>query len=152
MSGNEEEAPAVTGNESVLNTILQNLQSLTLEIRQNRHEQDVQRRRIDQVFHILETRQILDANSRGIVAENPFQDDPRDESIHAKDALANLKPCLLGWNKTSFGDIHTRKNKLTARISIVQRALTSRVTSRLLLLETDLQNEMNLVLQQEEEL
>ena len=58
----------------------------------------------------------------------------------------------LRWNKDVFGNVFTRKKIIMARLSVVQKALTSYPNPFLINLQNKLNDEYNLILQLEEEL
>ena len=54
------------------------------------------------------------------------------------------------WNKNEFGNIFKRKKKILARLNGIQKALESHHSDNLLKLETQLNKELNDILNQEE--
>lgn len=57
---------------------------------------------------------------------------------------------LTKWNVSTFGNIHAKKRKLTARMEGIQRCLCNQPNHRLLKLHIKLKKDLETVLEQEE--
>lgn len=68
------------------------------------------------------------------------------------DSIKDFTEKIKVWNKEVFGDIFWQKKTLYTRIEGVQRILEFRVSPNLLSLESNLKQDLDLVLQQEESL
>ncbi|KAL8151271.1 hypothetical protein V2J09_021079 [Rumex salicifolius] len=71
-----------------------------------------------------------------------------DQDISA--ALCNLKTKLLAWNKSVFGNIHLRKNRLLRRLQGILKALNRAPNDYLLQLQQDLSTQLEKTLEEEE--
>ncbi|KAL8167827.1 hypothetical protein V2J09_009326 [Rumex salicifolius] len=67
-------------------------------------------------------------------------------------ALSVLRRKLITWNKSVFGDISVRKEKLLQRLEKIQIDLNNNPTTALFELDLQVHNELNLTMEQEEEL
>ncbi|XP_019224694.1 PREDICTED: uncharacterized protein LOC109206328 [Nicotiana attenuata] len=66
-------------------------------------------------------------------------------------SIDEFKKLATKWNKEVFGNIFHQKNRLLARISGIQRSASYQFSSFLQNLESELNNELNLILKNEED-
>jgi len=73
-----------------------------------------------------------------------------NRDIRTQEALSMLRRTLQMWNKEVFGDVHKRKDELLCKIKTVQDQLDLLQTDDLLIQESVLLKELDVVLEQEE--
>lgn len=73
-----------------------------------------------------------------------------NRSLTTPEALSQLQRTLRKWNKEVFGDIHEKKARLMNEIKLIQDALEHSQTDVMLTKETELLQEFEVILEQEE--
>ncbi|XP_039053106.1 uncharacterized protein LOC120195039 [Hibiscus syriacus] len=79
-----------------------------------------------------------------------FVNDNWDSSLSITDAISKFTVAANNWNHSIFGQLSYRKRNVMARLKVIQRYLDKNRSSYLSRLETKLQTELELILDQEE--